>query len=256
MTQNISYFDLERYVDGECSDQQAQQIEQAAATDVAIANRIDELTRLRDALRAHATHASASMSLRSAIGESFGSDSAQFAARRRWLMGAGGALAASVAGVSSYLLLRDRNPLGDVAGTFIQDFETYLLKDRALDIRETDLLKIAQWYQSRLPFSLPPVGSSGGGASLVGGRLCWLLERRLASLSYESGNGPIVLYITQAQGIELPAGGDNARIGKDVSWHRSARSSSVIWRSGDLLLAMVGNQEVSKLMAVAESITP
>ena len=170
--------------------------------------------------------------------------------RRTLLAGTGGALAAGLAAFAILPRMQDTDPVE----TFISDFETFLLKDRTVDVTETDMVQLAGWYGNKLPFSLPPVSSQEGHVKLVGGRLCWLLHRRLASLSYETKQGPIVLYIMNAKGIDIPPGKDKPDIGHSVSWHRSSGKTCLIWSSEDLLFVMVGTQEVHNLMSIARTL--
>ena len=94
----------------------------------------------------------------------------------------------------------------------------------------------------------------GDGARLIGGRLCWLLERRIVSLSYETNDGPVVLYIMNADGIVVPRSNHAANFGAKLSWHRLQRHASLIWRNGKLLYVMVGPLEVRRLMTIARSL--
>ena len=167
------------------------------------------------------------------------------------LAGSGGALAAGLAAFAFLPRLGKIDPVD----TFFRDFETFLLKDQALDVAATDMVQLAGWFGDRLPFELPPVGANEGDVKLVGGRLCWLLDRRLASLSYESAHGPVVLYIMSAKGIDAPDGRDRPEIGHSVSWHRSTGKASLIWSSEELLFVMVGSQEVHNLMTIAQALT-
>lgn len=258
--------DLERFIDGECSADESAGISAELEKDPALASefyRLQEVDRLVYGL---ARETSAPNALRASVDARFGPGGGKAGAgrdglrarvpvnarRRGFLIGAGGLLAATVAGVAVYPGL-DRLGGGriDPVSTIFRDFETFLLKDRAIDVVETDMVRLAGWFSDRLPFSLPPIASDGAGTRLVGGRLCWLLDRRLAALSYETDEGPLVVYVMSARGIDVPAGRENSNIGTHVSWHRSEGSTSVMWTSGDLFVAMVSTQELHKLMAIA-----
>ncbi len=257
--------DLEPYVDGECSLEERLQIEAQLKRDAELAKSAGQLVKLNGMLKEHGDEVVAPAALRSAIAEKYGIAESEtkkangprlgLPGRRSFLIGAGGTLAAGVAGlgVISNFSAPATRPESAVE-TFFHDFETYLAKDKATDISETSMVRLAQWYGSRLPFQLPPVGSSGQIASLVGGRLCWLLERRLASLSYEGQDGSMVLYIMSADGISVPEGQEVPTLGRNVSWHRSADNTSLIWRSNELLYVMVSQFEVRRLMSEARAL--
>ena len=254
--------DPDRYVDNECSAEQAAAFRDEMATNPELAAKVNKLQAVNQHLRANALSPRAPESLRDSLSEltdgpTKPSHSSLPNSRRGWMIGGGAFLAATVAGVASVRLHQQfsAHPKTNlVAQTFFKDFETYLVKDRTLDVHETDLVKIAQWYEPRLPFRLPPVSSSGAGASLVGGRLCWLLERRLASLSFDTPKGPVVLYISQANDLDLPTGGKPESFANDVTWHRARSNTSLIWKTNDLLMAMVSTQEISGLKRIARSI--
>ncbi len=261
MTTGKPVIELEAYVDGECSLEESLRIRAELENDPALARSAIELDALGDALRQQAESDAAPQSLRAAVSAKYGlamsaeAGRAATAGRRRFLLGAGGALAAGLAGVAVVSNVQTPGIQHEGAvQTFFHDFETYLAKDKAIDIAETSMIRIAEWFGSRLPFELPPVGSSAESASLVGGRLCWLLERRLASLSYEAPEGSMVLYIMKGDGIAIPEGREDPAIGKNVSWHRSAGNTGLIWRSGGLLYAMVSQLELRRLMAVARQL--
>ena len=258
MTNSKSAIELEAYLDGECSLEEGLQIKAELEKDAALAASAAQLGALNDVLRQDASSVIAPESLRSAVEETYGlktSSQPVSGGRRRFLFAAGGALAAGLAGVAvvSNFSLPGSRPEGAVE-TFFHDFETYLAKDKSIDVSETSMIRLAQWFESRLPFALPPVGSTAEQASLVGARLCWLMERRLASLSYEAPEGSMVLYIMKGDGIGIPDGKDDPMIGKNVSWHRSAGNTSLVWRSGELLYVMVSQLELRRLMSVARKL--
>ena len=268
MTKDYPLSELERLVDGECPPEEADRIRSDIAGDPALAQNARRLDEINRVMRASARDAEAPAGLRRAVLDRYalahhqtdGSPSPSPAApghrmgRRAMLIGTGGALAAGLAGFAVFPAIVGTGRQPDPVVTFFKDFETYLLKDKAIDIAEGNMVRLAGWFGDRLPFNLPPVSSSGVDAKLIGGRLCWLLGRRLASLSFESSTGPVVLYIMDGKGIALPAGKEAAGIGKKLSWHRSSDHTCLIWTSDGLMYCMVGTHEVRKMMTIAESL--
>jgi|GEM_PF-5774283 len=250
--------DPDLYVDSELSAEQAALFRDEMAANPKLAARVEKLEAVNEQLRTNARSTLAPESLHDSLSQLVnGPTQAVPNSKRHWMIGGGAFVASAIAGVAGLRLHRQFSADAHanlVTETFFKDFETYLVKDRTLDIEENDLVKIAQWYEPRLPFRLPPVSSSGAGASLIGGRLCWLLERRLASLSFDTPKGPVVLYISQANDLKLPPGGKRESFGSDVTWHRSRSNTSLIWKIDDLLMAMVGTQEISGLKRIARSI--
>lgn len=257
--------ELEPYVDGECSLEDSVRIDAQLKQDADLAKEARRLETLNETLRAHGDEVAAPALLRRRINKKYGiadngstwasGDRLARPGRRTFLIGAGGTLAAGVAGlgiISQFSTPATRYE--SAVETFFHDFETYLAKDKAIDISETSMVRLAQWFGSRLPFELPAVGSSGQNAALIGGRLCWLLERRLASLSYEGQDGSMVLYIMKADGITVPEGKSDPALGENVSWHRSADNTSLVWRAGELLYVMVSQFEVRRLITEARAL--
>lgn len=269
MKRKYALSDLERFIDGECSPEEARQIRADLDGDPSLAREVHHLEEVDRLVRGRALEVRAPESLRDSVAEQFGFESeeneaapglsqprrSKLSSRRALLAGTGGLIAAGLATVFvvprlGVLTGSDSDPVR----TFFRDFETYLLKDRAIDIAETDIVRLAAWFSARVSFSLPPISSAKADARLVGGRLCWLLERRLASLSYETDDGPLVFYVMNADGIDLPAGRENSDIGEHLSWHRSGGNTSLMWKSDGLLIVMVGTQELHKLMTMARTL--
>ncbi len=266
MTIHYTNGDLERFVDGACSAEEAARIRLAMDEDNQLALRVHRLEALNTSIRKAGRSTGAPATLRQNVVDAFvsldrnraGSDRPSYAEparrvnRRALLAWGGSALAAGLAGLIVLPRVRPSGP--DTVATFIRDFETVLLKDEVIDVTEDNMVRLAGWYGNRLSFALPPIAARAGDARLVGGRLCWLLERRLASLSYQTSQGPIVLYVMDKAGIPVPAGNIAATFGKSVSWHRADGHACIVWVSGNLLYVMVGDLDVNQLMANARSL--
>jgi len=69
----------------------------------------------------------------------------------------------------------------------VQDFTTYRLSERNLDVESADPEIIRAWFEEKLAFELPPIKARLAGFDLVGGRLCWFLDRRISALAYQRG---------------------------------------------------------------------
>ena len=250
MTHADPYREIERFVDGECSPEEAARIELEIATDTDLAKEVHRLEELNLIARAAGRQVEAPQRLRQKVEERYAVDAAKNSSRfsRRRLLAGSGLLAAGLAAVT--FAPRLGNDL-DPVETFFRDYETFLLKDKTLDVHTEEMVKLAGWYGSKLPFDLPPVSSHHGETKLRGGRLCWLMHRHLASLSYDTPGGPVVLYIMHEKGIHVPDGRERPGLGSSLSWHRLNGNASVIWRSNGLLYVMVGAQDVHGLIALA-----
>ena len=261
MTINDCKIDLEAFVDGQCSPQDSSSVLSHLAECDRCAKealRLEQLTLLlRDELGAETAPDALRASvdeLRGEAGPAAASAPSVFG-RRRFLVGAGGALAAGVAGLLLLPSVQTHfSGEADLVQTFFEDFETYLLKGKVVDVAEQDMVALASWYEARLNFPLPPLRSHGDGIALTGGRLCWLLHRRLASLSYNGEDGPMLLYVMKADELRLPSGEQYDALGSEFSWHRHGSKTGVVWKSHGLVFALIGNRELKRMEEIAVSL--
>lgn len=163
---------------------------------------------------------------------------ARLMSRRAALLG-GGALAGGATAATVALLLSSQDAdAGLMAPTLFRDFATRVAADHALDIPSSDPATVEAWFDARLPFVAPRIGELSQ-ISLRGGRLCWLLDRRVAA--YHLGSGPswLCLYVAQSDGLaltdrrSLPARGQSAAILRDEG------AAGAFWTDG-LAFALIG----------------
>ncbi len=194
--------------------------------------------------------------LRRALGESepqddfeerlFGPPPAPVTTSRRQVM-AGLGVAACLGGLGWFM--RPSSPGdADFRQAVLGDFATYIAADKPLDIAASDVARVVPWISARVPFVLPEHVSPDG-ARLLGGRLCWLVGRRLAALNFEVGDTPVGLYIAGARGLEgLPEEG-----ARTVGDGRDGLRGS-FWRDRGLALGVVGALSASRLADIADGL--
>ena len=150
---------------------------------------------------------------------------------------AGFAAAASVAAIGSVAALRQRNS-DDLSVAVFGDFATHLAADKHLDLTETNPQAVVDWFAPKVPFPLPRLASLSE-VNLIGGRLCWLLDRRIAAFNYDRDGEALGLYVADASGLTcqhnaLPGAADApTRISQD-GLH------GAFWRDGQIAHALVG----------------
>jgi len=176
----------------------------------------------------------------------FGPQDAPRSSRRKVLAGMG--MAACLGGLG--LLMRPSSGTGeaDFRDAVLGDFATYIAADKPLDIAAVDAVRVVPWISARVPFVLPDRVAPDG-ATLLGGRLCWLVGRRLAALNFEVEQAPIGLYIAGAEGLTgLPEEGtlpvEGARDGLQGAF----------WRERGLALGIVGTLPASRLSTLAQTL--
>lgn len=157
---------------------------------------------------------------------------------RRWMM-AGFAAAASVAAVTAVTWRSGARETGeDLSLAVFGDFATHLDADRDLDLIETNPQRVMDWFTPKVPFPMPQLASLSE-LDIIGGRLCWLLDRRIAAFNFDQGGKALGLYVADATGLicqhaALPKADEPPTLVTQNGL------SGAFWRDGDLAHALVG----------------
>ncbi len=168
---------------------------------------------------------------------------------RRKVIG-GMALAASTA-VAAFFLTRGGGSALAMEPTLFRDYATLVAANGPLDFESGSPERVLAWFRTRVPFPLPPLGDFHG-VEVRGGRLCWLLERRVAALHLGQKTAGACLYMTTPQdltvgdGIPLPAPGE-ARV-----LLSQGAMSGAFWRQDALAFGLVGDQAEAEIGMLAE----
>ncbi|MGI9503669.1 MAG: hypothetical protein ACR2RE_11500, partial [Geminicoccaceae bacterium] len=134
----------------------------------------------------------------------------------------------------------------------IQDFSTYRDSGRSLDIASRDPEIIRSWFTSRLAFEAPRLKANVAGFDLVGGRLCWLLQRRLSAFAYQREDQTVSLYVMTAHDLTVPNGTFDPELGSSLSSHEVDGFRTMIWQAGALVYTVVSDipkQDMSIFLA-------
>lgn len=157
-----------------------------------------------------------------------------------WKMAIAASLLASMVVPTNLVLFgAQKNVLMMKAST--QDFLTYRDSGRRLDITSRDPEIVRHWFDSRLTFEVPKLEPKLADFDLLGGRLCWLLDRRLASFAYGGDNHSLALYVMMAYNIPLADSRFDPALGVSLLFHEFDNLWTVIWRSGSLVYAVVSD---------------
>ncbi len=229
--------DTELWLDGE-GGARAAQIAQHVAACPACRAHADTIRRLDFAAREAAVRIKAPAGLRSRLDDIDAARPAPQAdgvSRRRVF--AGFAAAASVAAIGSVAALRQRDS-GDLSVAVFGDFATHLAADRNLDLTETNPQAVVDWFSPKVPFDLPRLASLSE-VDLVGGRLCWLLDRRIAAFNFNRGSEALGLYVADSDGLTcqhaaLPQADESPMLLSDGGLN------GAFWQEGAIAHALVG----------------
>lgn len=168
---------------------------------------------------------------------------------RRTLLRSGLAAAAIAGGVLVY------NSTGFGRGPFMQevlfgDFQTMEAAGRRLDFASNDAMAVVAWFRERLPFELMDLAGLTD-LSIRGGRLCWLMNRRCASLDFASPKGSYCLYITEADGLAIDPRRALPEPGAAAIALSGQNLSGVVWREDTLAYALIGEPSAPDLATIA-----
>jgi anti-sigma factor RsiW len=131
-----------------------------------------------------------------------------------------------------------------VASALVSEFHTFVISRRQLDYTNNQPTAIRQWFGNKVDFRVPmPVQTAQ--LSLVGGRLCNMLDQRVASYMYQSGDAWVSLYIMKSSAEKIAGG-----IGKDLM-HQGY--GYVDWEREGLLYSLVGDIPAEQLRQIAKS---
>ena len=167
---------------------------------------------------------------------------------RRLIFAGMGAAAASLGGLGLLMRPSTGTDTADFRDAVLGDFATYIAADKPLDIANADAARVVPWMSARVPFVLPERVAPEG-ATLLGGRLCWLVGRRLAAINFEVDAAPVGLYIAGADGLSgLPNDGASP-----VNGARDGLRGT-FWRERGLALGIVGALPASRLSGLAETL--
>lgn len=136
----------------------------------------------------------------------------------------------------------------------VQDLHTFVVSQRSLDVTSPDPQHLRQWFQGKVDFSLPLLPRQAGIATLVGGRLCYFLDRRVASFMYTVDGHYLSLYVMLRQGLPFPPWDSVRRAGHEARTCAVQGYTQIIWSHTDLLYSLVSDLPQATLLELARGL--
>jgi anti-sigma factor RsiW len=142
------------------------------------------------------------------------------------------------------------NPLSNVsskdvvASVLVSEFHTFVVSQRQLDYTNNQPTAIRQWFGNKVDFRMP-MPEQAAQLSLVGGRLCNMLDQRVASYMYQSGDAWVSLYIMKSTADNIAGGIEKDSIHQGYGY--------IDWERGGLRYSLVGDIPVEQLRQIAKS---
>ncbi len=131
-----------------------------------------------------------------------------------------------------------------VAAVLVNEFHTFVVSRRQLDYSNSQATAIRQWFGDKVEFRAPmPIQPAG--LQLAGGRLCNMLDQRVASYMYQIDGAWVSLYILKSKS---PAG-------EGMSDQLMLRGYGYMeWENDGLHYSLVGDISGERLHQIAKTI--
>jgi anti-sigma factor RsiW len=134
---------------------------------------------------------------------------------------------------------------GSLASVLINELHTFSVSGRDLDVTATDPRVVQSWFQPRVEFNPPRPPQHSAGLALKSGRLCHILNQRVASYMYEHNGNVVSLYVLNTTArADIPNVASNYQRGH----------AHTAWRPDGLLYSLVGAVSLQDLQSVATSL--
>ena len=171
--------------------------------------------------------------------------------RRRWWP----AVAAIAAVALLVIALRATLPPGvqPLVAEAVADHLRVIYRDRPVDIESGGPHQVKPWFTGRLDFALPAVFGGDDEFTLEGGSVGYFHDRQAAVLVYKRQLHTISLLVFRADGLSFPGGAESlGRVSASV--HQQRGFSVVLWRDGELALALVSDLNARDLVRLARKV--
>ncbi len=138
----------------------------------------------------------------------------------------------------------------------VSEMRTFVESRRPLDVATTDPQQLLAWFDGKVDFRLPPPPSTVKPVRLVGGRLCYFLDRRVASYMYRHGDRYVSLYIFSESGLEIPERvSASLAQGVSASVHRREGFTHVVWVEEGFVYSLVADLSTEEIVDLARGMT-
>jgi anti-sigma factor RsiW len=138
--------------------------------------------------------------------------------------------------------LHRQTPVDSVVSALVNEFHTFVISRRGLDYVNTQPHEIKEWFDDKVDFRVPlPVRADD--IQLAGGRLCNMLDQRVASYMYQSDGDWVSLYIMKPV---------NNRAGETPGQEIMVKGYGYIdWQKSGLHYSLIGDITVDRLRQIA-----
>jgi anti-sigma factor RsiW len=115
---------------------------------------------------------------------------------------------------------------------------------------------IRAWFRDKVEFAVPVLNLPPERYALLGVRLNYFLNRRVAELAYTTDTHVLSLFMFTEPGLS-PQVGPTVQVGpRMVSVHRQKGYTAVLWQDGDLVCGLVSDLHATALVALLQQALP
>jgi anti-sigma factor RsiW len=166
--------------------------------------------------------------------------------------------AAALLAVGAVLAARRLAPVGvdsaELMQTPVGELRSFIDSGRSVDFATADPVALRRWFIPRVDFT-PPAPLMMPRLSLIGGRLCYFFERRIASYMYRIDGHLVSLYIMSNKNIEPPSASSGVTVGTRAATVREVDGfAHVLWEDGSIYYSLVSNQPAARLIELAQAL--
>lgn len=115
---------------------------------------------------------------------------------------------------------------------------------------------IRAWFRDKVEFAMPVPQLPPERYALLGVRLNYFLNRRVAELAYTTDAHVLSFFMLAESSLPLPAA-PRAQVGsRTVSVHRQKGYTAILWKDGDLVCGLVSDLPATELVSLLQQAMP
>lgn len=137
----------------------------------------------------------------------------------------------------------------------VQDLKTFVDSQRPFDIATQDAFELRKWFLDKVDFPFPILGNNAA-LQPIGGRLCYFLNRRIASVSYRVDGRLLSLYIIPEKQAKLKLSTSSRMPGRRALVKEDQEYSQIVWQEDSIVYALVGNLPLTRLIDLSSAFMP
>jgi anti-sigma factor RsiW len=182
---------------------------------------------------------------------------------RRHLIAAAAALAVLIAaaGTAGILIWPAGSPSVErleVGEAPVNELRAFIDSGRPIDLITSDSTELRSWFTGKVTFTPPSPDPPTPEVHLLGGRLCFFMNRRIAAYMYRANGHLVALYVipTERQQVTADKAGRRDIAGRTVGVRSLGGLTNFVWEDADLVFALISDMPEDAMMQLARGFAP